>query len=152
MTKYSFNNDNPQSVRRAITENDERIRKGGTYHEFAASEAGASGGRFAARERSTVVGSGPVAYPQLPENSWGNQGAAVPPEPSLGVAIDEMETVGTHAEIDQSLQSLREMRDEAGPPPASLPDSPNDEGRAPLGSLLADVSRRPRRLSRHRKG
>jgi hypothetical protein len=122
-----------------------------TLHGRAVAEQDTIGGRYAAETRTRVVGSASFKYPQLPGSSWGNQGAAVPPEPSLGVAIDEMEPTGTHAEIEQSLQSLREMRDEAGPPPASLPDSPNRRGLRSTRSTPSDVSRRPRRLFRHKK-
>jgi hypothetical protein len=146
-----YHNDATAVERIAVQRNDERVRKGGaTYHGIAVAEADAVGGRFAARERSTVIGAAPAPrYPTLPESLWGNQGAAVPPEPPLGVAVDQMDPVGEAFEIEKS---LREMRDEADPPSAPLPVSPNDEGRAPLGGLLADASRRPRRLSRHKKG
>jgi len=94
--KRPFHNDASQADRRAITENDRRVRKGSTYHEFASSEAGAIGGRFAARERSTVVGATPAPlYPTMPGGAWPNQTAAVPPEPGLGFSVNELEPLGT---------------------------------------------------------
>ena len=97
-----YDNSASQAERLAAHRNDERVRKGGTYCEIAASEAGAVGGRYAAQSRSTVIGSSPVHYPALPSSSpWAHD--SVPAEPSLGVPIDAMEPVGTHSEIQNSL-------------------------------------------------
>jgi hypothetical protein len=130
-----------------LTQEEKRRVQRDTLYGRAVAEQGTIQGRFATREQSTVIGSGPVEYPALPPNSpWHHN--PLPAEEPLGVDINAAEPVGTHAEI---AKSLREARDGADPPSASLPDSPNDEGRAPLGGLLADASRRPRRLSKRKK-
>jgi hypothetical protein len=55
-------------------------------------------GRFAATNKSTVVGSTPgPAYPAGP--NWANDPTGV--EPPLGVDINELEPVGTAAEIGE---------------------------------------------------
>src|SRR5262245_47377498 len=106
-TAFRVTNESSQGERRAVAENDRRVRRGGTYHEFAASEAGAIGGRFAAEARTHVVGSSSFAYPRQPGSAWGNQGAVVPPEEPLGVDINALEPLGTAAEIEQSLAQSR---------------------------------------------
>jgi hypothetical protein len=145
-TAFKVTNESSQAERRAVAANDRRVHKGGTYHQFAASEAGAVGGRFAAESKQRVVGSGPVAYPQLPETSpWHND--PVPAEEPLGVDINMVEAVGTYAEIEKS---LAESQSGEGINQASPPNGlPNDEGRAPLGSnSLPRRSSRPRRVSK----
>jgi hypothetical protein len=145
-TAFRVSNESSQSERRAILRNERAV---GTYHAFATSEADAIGGRFAARERSTVIGAGQVAYPTLPPNSpWASD--PVPAEEPLGVDINAVEAVGTHAEIEHS---LREVRDGTGQTPTELPldASPNDGGRAPLGGVLpTNASRRSRHLSKQK--
>jgi hypothetical protein len=139
-TFFRVHNDSSQSERRAILRNEREV---GTYHAFATGEAGAVGGRFAAREKSTVIGAGQVAYPALPANSpWYND--PVPPEEPLGVDLSAAPVVGEAHEVAASLA------DEGIIPLASPPNGPpNDEGRAPLGGILpAAASRRPRRVSR----
>jgi hypothetical protein len=95
-TFFRVHSDASQSERRAILRNE---RAAGTYHQFAAAEADAIGGRFAARERSAVTTT--PQYPDLPESSWVNQAAAVPPEEPLGVDINAVEPTGTPAEIER---------------------------------------------------
>jgi len=133
-----------QEEKRDTLVNDRRVHKN-TYFSHAHPD---EGGRFATSDKPPrfVVGSTPA--PQYPAGpNWSDDPTGV--EPPTGVAIDQMEPVGTHAEIEQSL--LREMRDEAGPPPAASPDSPNRRGSRSTRSTPSDVSSRPRRLSR-RKG
>jgi hypothetical protein len=144
-----------QSEKRATLANDRRVHKGATYHAFATSEASAVGGRFSAEGRQRVVGSASFKYPQLPGSSWGNQGAAVPPEPSLGVAIDEMEPTGTHAEIEQSIEkSLAGPKSGEGiiplASPSGVPPSGGDELRE--GVTPHPPARRRRSPQSKRKG
>jgi hypothetical protein len=135
-TFFRVSNDSSQAERRQILKD--------TLHGRALAEQDMVGGRFAAREKSTVVGAGQVAYPQLPETSpWHHD--PVPDEPPIGIDVNAVEPTGTHAEIEQS---LCEARDGVGQPAkVSSIASPNDEGRAPLGgNLPGAASRRPRRL------
>jgi hypothetical protein len=134
--KQFFNNDAPQSVHK------------NTYFSHAHPD---EGGRFATSDQPPryVVGSTPAPrYPALPQSSWGNQAAAVPPEEPLDVDVNAVEPAGTHAEIEKG---LAESKGSEGiistSPPGGLP---NGEGGAPLGGLLAAASRRPRRLSKHK--
>ena len=66
----------------------------------------APGGRFAVEDKSTVVGADPaIAYPVLPSSSpWSD--ARLPDEPPLGFSVNEMQPVGTFAEIEKSLGSI----------------------------------------------
>jgi hypothetical protein len=127
--------DNPASAaeRLAVHRNDERVRKGGTYFEFAASESGAIGGRFAAREKSTVIGSGPVAYPRQPVDSpWASE--PVGQERPSGFSVEEMLPAGEPHEVATSL--LGEASDAAGRllPAAAGQASPGEEQRSDAGS------------------
>jgi hypothetical protein len=145
-TSFRVSNESSQREKRETLENDQRVRNGSgsTYFGFAESEASAIGGRFAVESKQRVIGSSGVEYPALPANSpWHCD--PVPPEPSLGMPIDAMEPVGTHVEIEKS---LREMRDELGPPPGALPDSPTRRGPRSTRLTPSDVSSRPRRPSR----
>jgi hypothetical protein len=139
-TAFRVHNESSQSERRAILRNEREV---GTYHAFATSEAGTVGGRFAAREKSAVIGADQVAYPTLPPISpWASD--PVPAEEPLGVDINAVEAVGTYAEIEKS---LAESKGGEGINPSLPPNGlPNDEGRAPLGSNSL-----PRRLSRPRR-
>ena len=132
-----------ESEKRAALANDRRVHKGGSYHDFATSDASAVAGRYATEGRQRVVGSASFRYPELPETSpWHND--PVPAEEPLGVDINAVEAVGTHAEIEKS---LAESKGGEGINPSLPPNGlPNDEGRAPLGSNSL-----PRRLSRPRR-
>jgi len=149
-----YHNDSPQSARRAVTENDWRVRKGGTYHEFAASEAGAIGGRFAAESKQRVVGSASFKYPALPANSpWASD--PVPAEEPLGVDLNAAPVVGEAHEVEQSLQALGEANSSGA---GRL--LPADAGRALPGGAQAlrgglaptHVLRPRRRSSKRSKG
>jgi hypothetical protein len=104
-TYFRVSNDSPQSERRNVIKNDQRVREGGTYHQITAAEAGMVGGRFAVEAKQRVTGPTPVRYPTLPPSSpWASD--PVPREPSLGFSVDALEPLGTAAEIEQSLQDL----------------------------------------------
>jgi hypothetical protein len=116
MTKYSFNNDASPADRLAVHRNDERVHRGGTYHEIAIAEADAVGGRFAAASKQRVVGSGPFEYPQLPASSpWHRD--PVPDEPPIGIDISAAPIVGEPHEV-----ALSEARHGA-----DTPAEPDDE-------------------------
>jgi hypothetical protein len=97
---------NDQREREEVLRNDQRVRNdnASTLHRFAESESGNIRGRFAAHEKSTIVGAAPTPqYPRLPETSFSNQGTVVPQEESLGFSIDEAPIVGEAFEVAKSL-------------------------------------------------
>jgi hypothetical protein len=102
---YWYYNHFSQSERRQEVKRDHRD----TFHSRAqAALDDESGGRFARLNPSKVTGAEPISQvPQQPPNSpYANPvppGAAID---QLGFAIDEMEPVGSHAEIERSLQRL----------------------------------------------
>jgi hypothetical protein len=136
-----YHSDASPAERRAVVENERRVHKNSYFSHAHPDE----GGRFAAINKSTVTGSTPVPqYPPQPTSSpWAS--AAVGQEPPLGFSVDEMQPVGEPHEIELS---LREMRCEAGSPPASSPDSPTRRGPRSTRLTPSDVSSRPRRPSR----
>ena len=154
-TSFRVSNDASQSERRAVAANDRRVRTGTTYSEIAASEVGTIGGRFSSEARQRVIGSGPVSYPVLPQGAFPNQAAAVPSEPSLGVAIDQMEPTGTYAEIEKSIEkSLAGPKSGEGiiplASPSGVPPSGGDELRE--GVTPHPPARRRRSPQSKRKG
>jgi hypothetical protein len=90
----------------------------------------------------------------LPQGAFPNQAAAVPSEPSLGVAIDQMEPVGTYAEIEKSVEnSLAALHGGEGIDSLLPPsDRPSGDGEALRGSILPAAVSRPRRRLSKRKG
>jgi hypothetical protein len=150
-TRQRYENPASQAERLAAHQNDERVRKV-AYQTIAAAEADAVGGRFAARERSTVIGSGPVNYPVLPASSpWAND--PLPASEPLGFAIDEMEPVGTAQEIEQSLQALASQGGE-GINSESPPSAPPSSGAALLrgnSSLRSEAAAPPPSKQKFRK-
>jgi len=63
--------DIPQHERRQVLENDRKVREG-SYHSVARAAANdLRGGRFGVGSSPSVIGSSPIAYPQMPEgNPW----------------------------------------------------------------------------------
>jgi hypothetical protein len=87
-----------QAERRLIMADE---RRGRTYNGHALDDELDLGGRFAKVNTTTVVGAGPVSYPQQPQGSpWHSD--ACPPEPALGFSVDEIEPVGEVHEVRQS--------------------------------------------------
>ena len=121
MTKYSFNNDSSPAERRRVLR-----ETGASYHDVALSEVGTVQGRYGELEKSSSVTGGLAhRYPPLPETSpWASD--PVGQEPPIGVDINAVEAVGTHAEIEQS---LREASGDVG---QLLPDV---EHASPSGEL-----------------
>jgi len=148
-TSFRVHNDASQSERRSVIDNDRRA--GGTYHEIAAAEATAIGGRWAVEARTRVTGAMPVPqYPALPATSpWRDD--PVPAEPSLGEDLSAAPVVGEYHEIAASLAA---SQGGGGiDHPTLLPGDSPGGGEASLGGTLpADVSSRRRRSSKQRRG
>jgi hypothetical protein len=65
-----------------------------------------SGGRYAKRVPSTVIGSTPSPqYPAIPSGPWSGANP-VPPEQPLGFSVDAQEANGTPQEVEASLKAL----------------------------------------------
>jgi hypothetical protein len=94
----SFNNSSDQRERRAVIKND-----ASTLHQFAQSEAGEVGGRFA-RPATVNASQQAVHYPRVLSGPWADQ-PGPGPEPSLGVSVEDHEPVGTADEIEASLNA-----------------------------------------------
>jgi hypothetical protein len=120
-------------TRRAMHKRDSDIT--GTFFSHALSEADLPQGRFTANQKSALVGSEGFEYPRLPESSWVNQDAGIPPEPGLGFSVDATEPVGTAAELRESVEGMisessidspisGELRSDAGPSDVVEPRSP----------------------------
>jgi hypothetical protein len=127
MSKRPFINDAPQSVRRAVTENDRRVHKA-TYYAHAASEA--AGGRFARQTQSMTVGSRPlVEYPVLPASSpWHRD--PVPAEEPLNVDLSIAPIVGEVFEVEKSLAESPSGEGIKDPPTSPPDDQPGGDGPA----------------------
>jgi hypothetical protein len=63
-------------------------------------------GRFKRQNETRVTGAAPVTYPALPSGPWseGDPGAPDPVTDQFG-DVNEMEPVGSHVEIERSLQT-----------------------------------------------
>jgi hypothetical protein len=108
-------------------QNDERVRKGGTYHDFATSDASAVGGRFSAEGRQRVVGSASFEYPALPANSpWHDD--LVPNEGPTDIDVSVAPVVGEFHEVAASLAG-EGIKDSSSPPG----DLPSGDGRSAAG-------------------
>jgi hypothetical protein len=115
MTNYQ--NDTPQSERRAVLKSD-RDAKASTYLDHAIANADAGlGGRWAKPAPTQVICG--AAYPRQSPNSPWSHGHAVPAEEPLGFAIDAMEPVGEPHEVERSI----ERSSAAGSPSAADGDS-----------------------------
>jgi hypothetical protein len=113
---FRVHNESSQSERRAVLKNEREV---GTYHQIAAAEAGAVGGRFAAESKQRVVGSKPwVGYPALPMSSpWHDD--PVPAEEPLGIDLSAAPIVG---EVHEITASLAEPQSGGGINPISPPN------------------------------
>jgi hypothetical protein len=80
-----------------------RVHKGGTYYEFAASEAGAVGGRYGAISKTQVTGAASVPqYPSQPPGSpWRDEPCGL--EPPFPIDIGPAAVVGEPHEVAASL-------------------------------------------------
>jgi hypothetical protein len=103
-SKLMTNDDIPQSERRQVMENDRLARRASTYlHQAQANADLELGGSYAKVTKTTVVGSGHIAYPQLPE---GNpfKSDPVPIEPPLNYNINDQPATGEIWEQEQSMK------------------------------------------------
>jgi hypothetical protein len=139
-----------ESEKRAALANDRRVHKGGSYHDFATSDASAVAGRYATEGRQRVVGSASFRYPELPETSpWHND--PVPAEEPLGVDINAVEAVGTHAEIEKSLAESKGGEGiNLSLPPNGLP-SGGDGSALSRGNSSSGKSKQQRRRRRSKQ-
>jgi hypothetical protein len=77
----------------------------------------------------------PDRYPRLPESSWSNQSAMVPPEESFGVDINAVEAMGEPHEqaslgdvaTDSSSLDVAAQSAEASPSPLAAVDAPTPD-------------------------
>ena len=82
-----------QEERRRVFAQDQSLPKQATtFHQFAQADAETPRGRFAAVDAAYVVGSKADIAGSYPAASSAHQ-TELPPEPSLGFAIDELEPV-----------------------------------------------------------
>ena len=143
----NYNNPSTPAERCAVVENDRRVRRGGTYHDIASSEAAVPRGRFTAHERSTVTGATPASrYPTLPASSpWASE--PVGQEPPLGFSVDEMIPAGEPHEVMASL--AKQQGGEGINPSASSPGAPpsGDEQRVGAGPIQTSAPSARRRRS-----
>jgi hypothetical protein len=72
------------------------------------------GGRFKPETRTHVIGSAPIPkYPELPASSPSHHDP-VPDERPLGYSIDEMQPLGTEAEVQASIDRLQKKPEDDG--------------------------------------
>jgi hypothetical protein len=91
-----------QSDRRKELERDRAVARDTMHSRAQSSLVDESGGRFSKVSPSKVTGAEPISYPQQPEGSpWAH--ADRNPEPPFG-DVNEMEPVGSAAEIQRSLE------------------------------------------------
>ena len=97
MTTHEFDNQASQAERREVLRND-------TYFARQSNTVDDAGGRYAKLTPSNVIGSATSPqYPQQPENSPWHHDPVAATEP-LGFSVDAMEPVGTHAEVQASIE------------------------------------------------
>jgi hypothetical protein len=111
MSNQPFNNDSTPDERRDVLQNDRKARDTLPKTTFASfSEALKDedrGGRFKPETATHVIGSTAIPkYPELPASSPSHHDV-VPDEPPLGFSVDEMTPVGSHKEIQASIEKLR---------------------------------------------
>jgi hypothetical protein len=93
-----------------------------TYHNRYQDE---SGGRFAKSVPTNVIGSSPVSYPRLPQSSpWAAPDPSGQEQPYPLDLSEPPEPVGTHQEIQDSLQPFSWLR---GDRPSTAPVCAGDD-------------------------
>jgi hypothetical protein len=103
----AFNNRATMKEKVEQLRNDQR--NASTLHQFAQSEAGEVGGRFA-KPATVNASQQAVHYPRLPTSSpWAND--PVPPEEPLGIDVSEAPIVGEPHEVLASQQPFSWMKD-----------------------------------------
>jgi hypothetical protein len=125
-----------QNERRRVLRNDARVRdqsrNGNTGTFLSHTHIDDAGGRFAAVNAATIVGSEPaVKYPQLPSSSPWHGSDPVPDEPPLGYRVDALNPIKSPTGVP-SVSPLVATDD-----PAHAPSS--DGGPAtPSGGLVSE--------------
>jgi hypothetical protein len=103
----TFNNRATMKEKVEQLRNDQR--NASTLHQFASSEAGEIGGRFA-KPATVNASQSAVHYPRLPTSSpWSSD--PVPPEEPLGIDVSEAPIVGEPHEVLASQQPFSWLRD-----------------------------------------
>jgi hypothetical protein len=88
-----------QAERKAILENDRKVREQDTFFSRAQANADESGGRFAKQNPVTVTGTDRVPiFPRQPASSP-FAGDPVPAEPALGFSVEDQIPVGERHEL-----------------------------------------------------
>jgi hypothetical protein len=100
ITHRPYHQSADQREREAILRNN----RANTFAGRAQAEADEIQGRWAQEHKAAVIGTGPVEYPRLPENSWTHD--PVPPEGPLGVSVEDHEPVGEPEEVRASLETI----------------------------------------------
>jgi hypothetical protein len=106
MTSQPFNNNATPDERKDVLQNDRDLLPKTTFASFAEAFADEDrGGRFKPETATHVIGStaGPPRYPASSPSHQDQTGQ----EPSLGYSIDEMQPLGTEAEVQASIDKLR---------------------------------------------
>ena len=120
-----YHNDATQAEKREVLRNDTLFSRQQNYVDDA-------GGRYAKLTPATITGSTPAPqYPKQPANSFWSHDPVAATEP-LGFSVDAMEPVGTHAEIEASIPTLKPpevsafpaVEDRVGEPAVSVVSSP----------------------------
>jgi hypothetical protein len=103
-----FNNEISQAERREVLQNDRDLLPKTTFASFASAFTDEDrGGRFKPETQTHIIGSTPIPkYPELPASSPSHHDV-VPDEPPLGFSVEEMTPVGSHQEIQASIDRLR---------------------------------------------
>jgi hypothetical protein len=130
-----------QQLRREILRNDLLLRQASTFHAFAQADAEVPQGRFAATNKTQVVGANALPiYPAAAPHQHDPCG----PEPELGYRIDDMpeleptrEPAAQEAGEPTDMDAVGSPRNSPlGPPalPAQAPDAPAVAPPTPLGT------------------
>jgi hypothetical protein len=126
-THRPYRQDADQREREAILKND----RANTFAGRAQAEADEIQGRWAQEHKATVIGTGPVVYPRLPENSWTHDPTGF--EPSLGIDVNAVEPCGEKFEIEAMATSTTGSHQ---------PAPPRHDERGSVGSPLAGADER----------
>ena len=76
-----------------------------TLHTRALADLDGLSGRFAAINKSTVIGAAPAAQYPAAAGPWADP-VKVPDEPPLGFAVDDLEPIGERFEVERSEAKL----------------------------------------------
>jgi hypothetical protein len=141
MTKQPFNNNSSQAEKQQVLRDEQRRagdRAGTTYHALAGVEQALEGG---GRFKSEVIISGAQPSVNYPASSgpWADP-VRVPDEPSLGVAIDEQEPVGTAQEIAHSLSQFAGEETAGSPTLARVETDPSTSPAIPAPTAVLSGS------------